>query len=78
MAHHKLPVLALLIVCDVSCVIAQPEILNIRQRQDSVGQYEKFEIDLSLKANYINVEEVALELLGEVPARQNTRARTRP
>ncbi len=54
MTHHKLLALVTFIACHVTSVVAQPEILNIRQRQDSVGQYEKFEIDLSLKANYTN------------------------
>lgn len=34
--------------------IAAPEILNIRQRPDSVGLYEKFEVSLELKCEFVN------------------------
>ncbi len=33
---------------------AKPEILDIRQQQDSVGVYEKFEIGIDLKAEFTN------------------------
>jgi hypothetical protein len=33
---------------------AKPEIINIRQRPDSVGLYEKFEISLELKCEFVN------------------------
>ena len=54
MRRLKLYVFALIVGSNVTSLVAQPEILDIRQRLDSVGLYEKFEIDLSIKANYIN------------------------
>jgi hypothetical protein len=44
----------LLIASAVTDLVAQPTIENIRQRQDSVGLYEKFEIDLLIKADFVN------------------------
>ncbi len=43
-----------LILVNATILVAQPEIVNIRQRQDSVGIYEKFEIDLTLKSKFVN------------------------
>jgi hypothetical protein len=34
--------------------ISPPEIINIRQKPDSVGVYEKFEVSLELKCEFVN------------------------
>lgn len=54
MIQLKRMVFVLFIAGPVTSLVAQPEILNVRQRQDSVGLFEKFEIDLSVKADYAN------------------------
>ena len=33
---------------------AAPEIIRLRQRPDSVGLYEKFEVSLELKCDFVN------------------------
>jgi hypothetical protein len=50
---------ALPVVCLIGMVwnayaMAPPEIINIRQTQDSVGLYEKFEISLNLRCEFYN------------------------
>ena len=54
MNRLKQCVFVMFTVFGVTNLFSQPKIETIRQRQDSVGLYEKFEIDLSIKANYIN------------------------
>lgn len=40
--------------CEIIYANTAPEILNVRQPQDSVGLYEKFEISLNLKCEFNN------------------------
>ena len=46
--------LVIFTIIQIDAFSAAPEIINIRQRPDSVGLYEKLEVSLSLKCQFIN------------------------
>jgi hypothetical protein len=53
---------------------SKPEIINIRQRPDSVGLYEKFEISLELKCDFVNPfdpDEIDIQAVFTSPAGKN-------
>lgn len=54
----KIPLILLVVLFTLISVgsrsASKPEIVNIRQRPDSVGLYEKFEVSLELKCEYTN------------------------
>lgn len=47
-------IISLAILPGISYGSPPPEIINIQQRQDSVGLYEKFEVSLNLQAEFVN------------------------
>jgi hypothetical protein len=50
----KKNLLLFIFTCSLSAIHSTPSIVNIRQNTDSVGLYEKLEISLNLKADFIN------------------------
>jgi hypothetical protein len=54
MKNYRTAFILLLIVPLHSSAQAPPEILDIRQRADTVGLFEMFELSLSIKADYVN------------------------
>ncbi len=53
-AKNILIIIFLLLVQIDMIIAAPPEIIRLRQRPDSVGIYEKFEVSLELKCEFIN------------------------
>ena len=54
-----------------SNAICAPEIVSIRQNEDSIGLYDKFEVKLDLKADYVNPfdpEEIVIDAIFTSPS----------
>jgi hypothetical protein len=70
MKHHQ-SILVILVICLLSIdAYGAPEIIRIRKNKESVGLYNKFELDLNIKAEYANPfdpEEITIDAIFTSP-----------